>query len=271
MQLNTEIKDILSLTEINGGKFWARSDGDIHSPNGFSTIDVLNTLGEIGFKSNDSKVVLEAINFIFNYFDEKGCFQYSSKSSKLPCITARILIAFGKLGYINDSRVEKCYQYFLETQQDDGGWRCATVKLGKSPETDASNPGTTLYVLDAFRYRDNSKKDIAQLEKAVLFLLKHWETRAPLGPCEFGIGSRFFLIEYPFLRYNLFYYVYVLSKYKIAKNDKSFKEARAKLIEKSKNNKIYPESPHKAWGKYSFAQKNNYSEKATKRFLEIIG
>lgn len=267
---NYEIKEIISLCEINGGKYWSRYDGDIHAPNGFSTIDVLNTLGEIGMKSTDSDMIINAIDFIFNYYDEKGCFKYSPNSGKLPCISARILTAFGRLGYIGDNRIEKCYKYLLENQQNDGGWRCSTVKFGKSPETDSSNPGTTLYVLDAFRFGKNTKTENNQLDKAVLFLLEHWETGMPLCPCNFGIGSRFLSIEYPFLRYNLFYYVYVLSKYEIAQKDIRYKEALETLKKKVSNNKIFPETPHKAWSKYSFAQKNKYSEKATNRYIEIL-
>ncbi|MBN1472660.1 MAG: hypothetical protein JW925_12835 [Syntrophaceae bacterium] len=269
-KIKDEIKNIICLSEVNGGYYWARHDGNIHAPYGFSTIDVLNTLGDIGLHAADSKIVLDAIEFIFTYFDEKGCFKYSPKSSKLPCITALILTAFGRLGYKKDKRIQKCYQYLLETQQKDGGWRCNTVKLGKSPATDSSNPGTTLYVLDAFRFKTNIKDYISQLDKGVLFLLKHWDTRTPLGPCEFGIGKRFLSIEYPFLRYNLFYYVYVLSKYNSAHKDERYKDALNTLIMKTRDNKIFPETPHKSWQQYSFAQKNKYSEIATKRFKEIM-
>lgn len=269
-KLNDEITSILSTSTINGGKYWARKDGDIHAPHGFSTIDVLNILGEIGLKYNNTKLIQNTINFTLSYLDDNGCFKYSPKSSKLPCITARILTAFGRLGYTNNLNIEKCYRYLLDTQKEDGGWRCATVKIGKSPETDASNPGTTLYVLDAFRFRSNSKVDKEKLDNGIQFLLKHWETRKPLGPCEFGIGSRFLSIEFPFIRYNLFYYVYVLSFYKNAQKDKRFIDAKNALIKKSKNNEIYPENPHKSWNKYSFAQKNKKSEIASKRFLEIL-
>lgn len=269
-KLKDEIDSILSTSEINDGKFWTRKDGDIHAPHGFSTIDVLNTLGEIGLKYNESKMVQDTINFIFSYLDDNGCFKYSPKSSKLPCITARIITGLGRLGYVHDPKLENCYKYLHQTQQEDGGWRCATAKIGKSPETDASNPGTTLYVLDAFRFRSNSQAVNEKLDNGVLFLLNHWETRKPLGPCEFGIGSRFLSIEFPFLRYNLFYYVYVLSFYKIAQKDKRFIDAKNFLIKKSKNNEIYPDNPHKSWNKYSFAQKNKKSEIATKLFLEIL-
>lgn len=269
-KLNDEIASILTTSEINGGKYWSRKDGDIHAPHGFSTIDVLNTLGEIGLKYNESKLIQETIDFILSYLDDNGCFKYSPKSSKLPCITARILTAFGKLKYPIDEKIKKCYRNLLETQNDDGGWRCATVKIGKSPGTDASNPGTTLYVLDAFRFRSNSKIEKNKLDNGIQFLLRHWETRKPLGPCNFGIGSRFLSIEFPFLRYNLFYYVFVLSFFKSAQKDERFIDAKNALIERSKNNEIYPETPHKAWNKYSFSQKNKKSEIATKLFLEVL-
>lgn len=267
---NSEIEEIISSCQINGGAYWSRHDGNIHAPSGFSTIDVLYTLGEIGVKVTDSETVRKAIDFLFSYYDEKGSFKYSPKSAKLPCITARILAALGKLGYPNDFRIEKCYRYFLETQQNDGGWRCATAKHGLAPEKDASNPGTTLYVLDAFQFRNNPEADRIQLDNAISFLLKHWETRLPLGPCRFGIGSQFLAIEYPFLRYNLFYYVYVLSKYEKARKDSRYHEALISLRKKTVENKIFPETPHKLWSKYSFAQKNQYSKNATKRFMEVI-
>lgn len=271
MEIKKEIKAILSHVSVNQGEFWSRSDGDIHAPAGFSTIDVLNTLGEIGALAKDFPVIQKAVDFVFNYYDHDGYFRYSARSPKLPCITARILSALGKLGYQNDPRTEKSYLSLLNTQRNDGGWRCATVKPGKSSATDSSNPGTTLYALDAFRFRNNTVKEKKALEKAVLFLLKHWETRAPLGPCGFGIGSRFLSVEYPFLRYNLFYYVYVLSKYSIARKDTRYKKALNTLVYKSRDNGIFPETPHKSWSGYSFAQKDTYSAMATKRYLEITG
>ena len=53
----------------------------------------------------------------------------------------------------------------------------------------------------------------ASHDDAVDLLLSHWTTRAPLGPCRFGIGTIFLQVSYPFASYNLFFYVYVLSFY----------------------------------------------------------
>ena len=263
-----KIDEILERQNDNGGQFWSRDDGDIHAPFGYSTIDTLSVLGEIGLSNNNSQIT-EAVDFVFAYQTPEGCFKYSLTSSKLPCLTARIIAAFGRLGIREDSRIEKSYKWLLDTQWIDGGWRCAMVKLGKSPLTDASNPGTTLYVLDAFRFRDNNPHEINKLNQGVDFLLQHWEIRQPIGPCNFGIGSRFLQIEYPFLRYNLFYYVYVLSFYEKARYDKRFQEAYKHLANKIKNDKLIPESPHKAWQKFEFAKKGQISEIGTKRWIEI--
>ncbi len=268
MNYSTEIKSILNQKNKNGGPFWSREDGDIHAPHGNSTIDTLGVLGALGATTKGYPILSEIMDFVFKYQMPDGSFKYSKTSSKFPCMTARILAAFGRLGK-TDKRVEKSYQQLLDTQWSDGGWRCNTVKLGKSPQTDSSNPGTTLYVLDAFRFRKNSKKEIDQLSRGVEFLLQHWVTRKPLGPCFFGIGSRFFQIEFPFLRYNLFYYVYILSFYNKALKDHRFQEAFQMILKKTKNGKIILENPHHSWRKFDFAKKGQVSELATEHWITI--
>lgn len=198
MDYSTEIISILDRQGQNGGPFWSRTDGDIHAPHATSTIDTIGVLGELGATVKEYAVLSQAVEFLYKYQTADGSFKYAKTSSKLPCMTARILAVMGRIGAINDSRTEKSFQRLLKIQSSDGGWRCNTITMGKSSETDASNPGTTLYVLDAFRFRNNFKKDIDQCDKGIDFLLKHWITRKPLGPCTFGIGSRFFQVEFPF-------------------------------------------------------------------------
>ena len=157
------IDEILNRQNENGGLFWSRIDGDIHAPFGFSTIDVLSVIGELELSVDNYSQIKNAVDFVFTYQTTEGCFKYSLTSSKLPCLTARIIASFCRLGINNDLRIEKSYKWLLDTQWCDGGWRCATVRLGKSPLTDASNPGTTLYVLDAFRFRKNTNEELEKL------------------------------------------------------------------------------------------------------------
>lgn len=263
------VETILKRMTDNGGPFWSRQDGDIHAPFGNSTIDTLSVIGELGYSIHDNKDILDATEFIFGYQTSDGGFRHSLKSTKLPCLTARIIAALGRLGLSNDQRMTNGYNWLLKKQSSDGGWRCATVKLGNSPITDASNPGTTLYVLDAFRYKVKTIEIETNLDKGVDFLLQHWVVRQPIGPCGFGIGTTFMKIEYPFLRYNLFYYVYVLSFYPSAKNDERFIEAYNELKSKLVDGCVVPENPHKAWRDYISFQKGKVSEMGTKRWIEI--
>ena len=271
MTREDEITTILACQNDHGGPYWSREDGDIHAPNGEDTISTLQVLGELGATADKYPMIGQALEFVLGYQSEDGSFRYSRASSRLPCMTARILSAFGRLGASDDPRLHKSYHQLLDTQWTDGGWRCNTVKLGKSPLTDASNPGTTLYVLDAFRFRPCSQEERDQLNRGVDFLLHHWEVRQPMGPCEFGIGSRFFQVEFPFLRYNLFYYAYVLSFYDHALKDRRFARAIHTLSTKAKNGKIIPENPHRAWRTFDFAKRGKASGQASRRWREVIG
>lgn len=268
MELNSDIQSIINRQYENGGPYWSREDGNIRAPSGSNTIETLFVLGEIGIRWQDLPVIKEAVEYVFKYQNKDGSFRYHTLASKLPCLTALILAALGRLK-VDNQRLENAYNWLLEIQWSDGGWRCMTVKVGKSPITDASNPGTTLFVLDAFRFRNNSPDVIDKLNKGADFLLQHWEVRQPVGPCAFGIGTRFMKIEYPFMRYNLFYYVYVLSFYDYAKKDLRFKEAYTILKNKINDGKIIPENPHKTWQSFDFACKNQPSELATMRWNEI--
>jgi hypothetical protein len=93
----------------------------------------------------------------------------------------------------------------MDSAHESGGWRCNFTKFGRGPETMCANPGATLYVLDALRHLDKHRRRDAVVNAAVESLLDHWESRKPTGPCHWGIGSRFMRVEYPFLRYNLFF------------------------------------------------------------------
>jgi len=264
----TDIQTLIDRQYANGGPFWSRADGDIHAPNGSSTIDTLLVLGELGLSWQDSPLIAGAVDYVLAYQSSEGSFRYAPASPKLACLSARILSALLRLG-VSGHETEKCFKWLLETQCMDGGWRCPVVRLGKSPFTDASNPGTTLYVLDAFRFRKQEKAETERLDLAADFLLQHWELRRPLGPCNFGIGTRFQKIEYPFLRYNIFYYVYVLSFYAKARKDRRFLEAYRLLSGKIHGNQVLPENPHPAWQEYNFARKGRVSEIASGRWMEI--
>jgi hypothetical protein len=144
------------------------------------------------------------------------------------------------------------------------------VKIGKSKATDASNPGKTLYVLEAFSFRKNTRRELEKLDKGAQFLMKHWETKAPLGPCAFGIGTTFMKTENPMLRYILLFYCHTLSRYKKARSDPRFKEAARELESRLVGGNLVVENPQKSRQGFVFARKDSPSAETTKKYRGIV-
>jgi hypothetical protein len=126
-----------------------------------------------------------------------------------------------------------------------------------------------LNALDIFRFTDYLNQN-PNLDRAVEFLLEHWTIRKPIGPCQYGIGTLFMQTEYPFGNYNLFIYVYVLSFYNRAKEDKRFLEALNCLESKMVDGKIVVERVNRKLSGLSFCKKGEPSDLATKRYHEIL-
>lgn len=164
--------------------------------------------------------------------------------------------------------MKQTMEHLLATRYEDGGWWCKKFYFGKGPETEFSNPLPTLNALELFR-RTNFVEE-SELDEAVEFLLNHWETKLPIGPCHYGIGTLFMQVEYPFRGYDLFYYLYVLSFYEKARNDPRFMEAFGALKEKTVEDKIIVERVVPKLRKLSFCKKDQVSDLATDRYQEIV-
>jgi hypothetical protein len=93
----------------------------------------------------------------------------------------------------------------------------------------------------------------------------------PVGPCHYGIGKLFMQVEYPFLRYNLFYYVYVLSFYEKARQDKRFSEALVALQQKlDSQGRMIVERPNRKLSGLTICPKGKPSAAASARYQEIM-
>ena len=259
---------ILSRRGINGADFWATPEGNLVKGGPFSTLEAVYLLAELGLDASHP-VLGGAASLIWNAWREDGRFQPVPKSTIFPCHTIHAAKTLCCLGCAADARLARTISHLLDTQEADGGWRCKKFFFGHGPETEASNPGPTLAALDAFRFTQYASAD-ARLGRAVSFLLGHWETRAPLGPCHYGIGTLFHQVNFPFLTYNLFYYVYVLSFYDSAKRDPRFLDALSVLQTKLREGGIVVERPHAKLADLSFCKKGEPSELATRRYRELI-
>lgn len=259
---------ILSHFQDNGGELWTTPDRRLLKGAPFSALESPLFLLELGM-SPDDPILKAAADLFFSVWREDGRFQVAPKGGIYPCQTIHAADLLCRLGYASDKRMQKTLRHLLETQYRDGGWRCNKFSYGRGPETESSNPFPTLIALDAFRFTGFLNQEPA-LEKAAEFLLSHWETRKPLGPCHYGIGTLFMQVEYPFRSYNLFLYVYVLSFYSRAKEDERFWEAFRTLESKTVNGQIIVERVVPKLASLNFCKKGLPSELATAKYQEIL-
>jgi hypothetical protein len=267
-QYRSDADTILLKRYDNGDDYWTTPDKRLNKGSPFTTLYSALLLSELGMDPSEP-VLKETADLIFSTWREDGRFKLSPQGAIYPCHTINAADVLCHLGYASDARLQKTFKYLLEIQYRDGGWRCNKFSFGRGPETEFSNPGTTLTALNAFRFTGMLNKEPA-LDKAVEFLLAHWTTREPLGPCHYGIGTLFMQVEYPFANYNLFAYVYVLSFYDSAKKDKRFLDALGTLQSKLADDRIVVERLNRQLSGLAFCKKGETSELGTKRYREII-
>ena len=264
----SDYEAILSHRYDNGADYWTTPDKRLIKGSPFSTFESVHYLLELGMES-DNPLFIECAELIFSTWRDDGSFKLYPQGSVYPCHTVNAAVLLCRMGYALDCRLQKTFQYLLDIQYEDGGWRCNKFSFGHGPETIYSNPFPTLTALHAFRYSSYLNKE-PLLDRAVDFLLEHWTIRKPIGPCHYGIGKLFMQVEYPFRNYNLFVYVYVLSFYHRAQNDPRFLKALEILKSKMVNGQIVVERIVPKLSKLDFCKKNEPSELATLHYNEIL-
>ncbi|MDP3386187.1 MAG: prenyltransferase [Eubacteriales bacterium] len=264
-----DMDKLLSTRHDNGADFWATPDGKIGIEKPISTLTALLVMSELKVQKTH-EALQGAAELVLGAVRDDGRVRISPKGSIYTCHMALAAAALSRNGYAGEKRVKTILEYLLTNRYEDGGWRCNKFSYGRGPETNFSNPGVTLVVLDAFRCA-GIHQETKELDRAVETLLDHWTVRIPIGPCHHGMGALFMQVEYPFLRYNLFYYVYVLSFYPKARKDNRFKEAFESLSNKLDiNGRLIVERPNRKLEKLNICRKGEPSEAATGRYLEIV-
>ncbi|MCL2453865.1 MAG: hypothetical protein FWD18_00970 [Micrococcales bacterium] len=263
-----DVEEILSHRHDLGADFWTTPDGRLGKGAPFGTLECVEYLLEFGLDPA-APVMRGAIDLILGAWQPDGRFRLYPKSTALPCHTTSAVRTLCHAGLVDDPRVRTTLRHLLESRWDDGGWRCNKNPFGRGPESEHSNPLPTLVALDAFRFSGYLNQD-ERLDAAVDFLLSHWDTKAPIGPCRYGIGTLFMQAEYPFRTYNLFFWVHVLSFYDRAKNDRRFTEALDALSATLVDGQMVVERVVPKLAKLSFCAKGQPSELATRRYREIL-
>ncbi len=269
MSYGADIRAILGRRHDNGADFWATPDGRIYMGNPFSTLSCLGMLHELRVDAAH-EAVAGGLELILEAARDDGRIRLAPKAPLYPCYTAEAARMLCRFGMTDHSVTQRTVEYLLGAAQGSGGWRCSFTRFGRGPETEFANPGATLYALDVLRHYDEYRAGNETAERAVEFLLEHWRIRKPIGPCHWGIGSLFLQVEYPFLRYNLFYWLYVLSFFDRARHDPRYREALATLeAGLDEHGAVIVQRPHRGLKGLQFCAKGEPSIPATLRLNEI--
>ena len=239
-----DIGKILSHRGDNGGDLWATLDGRLMKGSPFTTLDCACMLPELGMDPEEPVLKATAALIFGAQRERTGGSGYRRMARSTPATrstAAHCAVPPWVRPPIPDSRRHSiiCSRRSKAT----AAGKCNKYSFGRGPETEFSNPGPTLAALDAFRFTPYLNRSAA-LDRAAEFLLAHWTTRTPLGPCHYGIGTLFMQVTYPFSAYNLFFYVYALSFYDRAKGDPRFREAFEALKGKLRDGQIVVERPN---------------------------
>ncbi|GIG27216.1 prenyltransferase [Cellulomonas denverensis] len=267
MHTQSDVEAVLSHRHDLGGDLWTTPDLRLGKGAPFSALESPLLLLDLGMDP-DEPVLRDSAELVLSTWRPDGRFAVYPHGAILPCHTAAAARLLCRLGRADDPRVVRCLEQLLDGRHDDGGWRCRKFSYGRGPETELSNPMPTLVALDAFRHTTTPQSPA--LDQAVETLLRHWTTRAPVGPCHYGIGTLFHQVSFPFRAYNLFYWVYVLSFYPAARTDPRFAEAFAALRSTLMAGQIVVQRVVPKLARLEFCRPGRPSATATARYREIV-
>lgn len=270
MTSTPDVAAVLARRHENGADYWAGPGGKIYVGNPFSTLSCLGLLHELGVDA-DHEAVSGALDLVLAACRDDGRVRVGPTTPMYPCYTAEAARMLCRFGLAEHPAVRRTVRYLRDSAHEDGGWRCSFSRFGSGPETVHSNPGATLYVLDVLRHYPEFCDGSDEAANAVASLLDHWSERAPRGPCHWGIGTQFMRVEYPFWRYNLFFWVYVLSFFAAARRDGRFHHALAELSDRlDDDGRVVVEHRHRKLKGLAFCARGQPSHAATARMNEIL-
>ncbi len=172
-----DIEAVLARRRDNGGDYWASADGRVSVGSPFSTLGSLLILHELHVPRTHEGVK-GALRLILQAWREDGRFRLAPGAALYPCSTAEAARVLCRFGYARDRRLQRTFAHLLESQHQDGGWRCNKFLFGRGPETEFSNPGVTLLVLDAFRFTEHLGS--VQLDVGLLLALATMNSKRSL-------------------------------------------------------------------------------------------
>jgi hypothetical protein len=229
-------------------KWWPKKD---------TTFWVLGVLADFGLSRSDCGID-RACEYVLSTLLSSGGFGVSPPPKPYDCFTGVLAGALARLGYTDDERLERAYEWIVERQRGDGGFWCKdTGQPGGLREGEPSCALASLWVLSALASHP-SYVDSDISGKCASFLLGCWDNRGKIKYAghDSQIGSGWEKLKYPFTDYRILHFLDTLVRLPSVQDDSRLSEVAGILLSKrDADGKFTPESIHKAWSDFDFGQK----------------
>jgi hypothetical protein len=230
---------------------------------------LLSDLADFGFSVEDERIT-RACEFALRFQADSGDFKVSVDDHKsFVCLSANTARSLAAVGYADDERVQRSFDYMIDTARLDGGWiHSKSAQRGKRREHIPSCPHATLNVLWALsEIPELPESQVARGGAEVS--LRHWEERT--RPYGWGIGSTWPKLKYPYTWYGLLKFADLLSRFPFLKSDPRLREVVGALLEKQDDDGRWrSESIYKYWRDFCFGQKRKPSPWITLLALRTV-
>jgi hypothetical protein len=250
------IKRIFAKQNKNG--YWGTPQ-DIYAwfPKKDTTFWLLSMLADFGFAKDNNKIA-RACEYVFSTQHPSGGFGCGPPYTPYDCFTGILTEALAKLGYVNDPRLKRGYDWIMNRSRRDGGFWCKNTGQTRGPrEKEPSCAFATLCVLSAL-VQNPKLVNSGVAKRAVGFMLTCWDNQGKIKYAghDSQIGKGWDKLKYPFTDYRILKYVDVLTRFEFGREDPRMKAIIDILISKQDNNGyFYAESIHEAWSDFDFGQK----------------
>jgi hypothetical protein len=220
----------------------------------------------------DDKRIARACEYVFGTQLESGAFGWSPPTKPSDCHTAIIGESLAKLGLLQDSRLQRAYEWLLKRQRLDGGFWCKdTGQIGGPRQKEPSCAMAAMFVLGALAQNPKFRNgEVAA--KGVDFLFGCWANRGKVKYAghDSQVGTDWEKLKYPFTDYKILKFLDTLSQFDCAKGRLQNSEMVDSLLSKRDGEgKLRPESIVKVWSDFDFGQKEKPSRWITFLALRI--
>jgi prenyltransferase beta subunit len=254
---------------LNEDGYWG-TPKDIHTwwPKKNTTFWILPMLADFGLTKEDKRIA-KACEYVFSTQLPSGGFGWDPSTQAFDCHTAIITESLAKLGFLEDSRLQRAYGWLVKRQRLDGGFWCKdTGQIGRSREKEPSCAMASMFVLGALAQNPELRNSqIAR--RCVDFLFECWENRGKVRYAghDSQVGRDWEKLKYPFTDYKILKFLDVLSQFEYAKQRLQKSEMVNVLLSKQDEmGRFTTESIVKVWSDFDFGQKEKPS-----RWITLLG